>query len=207
MNQENQTLAEHMAENRRERERSRLANTVLYFAGKMRDCNTIKLYKLLYLLDFEHYRQTGDSVTGLNYVARVKGPVPNEFNSAVISKNKFADKYPEIKLHTEKIGGKVRRREFTPNQKLDLSDFTPRMLNIMKKLVDEYRDHNADEMIEVTHTKEQPWSMVYKDGAGKGNVIPYRRALRKKQPRIIDEVESMPRECVKDLDEIYAGLR
>ena len=38
----------------------------------------MKLFKLLYLLDFEHFRQTGRSVTGLEYRALKMGPVPSE---------------------------------------------------------------------------------------------------------------------------------
>jgi len=35
-----------------------------------------KLFKLLYLLDFHHFRETGRSVTGLEYRAWKHGPVP-----------------------------------------------------------------------------------------------------------------------------------
>ncbi|HEV7681080.1 MAG TPA: Panacea domain-containing protein [Pyrinomonadaceae bacterium] len=35
-----------------------------------------KLFKLLYFLDFEHYKKTGRSVTGLKYFAWPMGPVP-----------------------------------------------------------------------------------------------------------------------------------
>ena len=41
-------------------------------------CGKIKLFKLLYLLDFEHFRQTGKSATGLEYQAWKFGPVPIE---------------------------------------------------------------------------------------------------------------------------------
>ncbi|EQD63619.1 hypothetical protein B1B_06949, partial [mine drainage metagenome] len=34
--------------------------------------------KLLYLLDFEHFRQTGYSVTGMEYHAWKMGPVPTD---------------------------------------------------------------------------------------------------------------------------------
>ena len=38
--------------------REKLINTAIYFADQTRHCGKIKLIKLLYLLDFEHYRQT-----------------------------------------------------------------------------------------------------------------------------------------------------
>ncbi|WP_423905919.1 hypothetical protein [Candidatus Spongiihabitans sp.] len=39
-------------------------NAIAYFSRNTKYCYTIKLFKLLYFLDFEHYRQTGSSVAG-----------------------------------------------------------------------------------------------------------------------------------------------
>ncbi len=57
-------------------QREKLINAVLYFATKTKFCGKTKLFKLLYFLDFEHYKKTGRSVTGLRYCAWGKGPVP-----------------------------------------------------------------------------------------------------------------------------------
>jgi hypothetical protein len=59
-------------------ERDKLVNAILYFAHETKHFGKIKLFKLLYLLDFEHFRQTGRSVTGLDYQAWKYGPVPVE---------------------------------------------------------------------------------------------------------------------------------
>ena len=56
--------------------RQRLINAVVFFAKNTNYCGKIKLFKLLYLLDFEHFRQTGKSVTGFSYQAWKFGPVP-----------------------------------------------------------------------------------------------------------------------------------
>lgn len=50
-------------------DREKLINTIIYFAIHVKKCGKIKLFKLLYFLDFEHYKQTGRSVTGLDYYA------------------------------------------------------------------------------------------------------------------------------------------
>ena len=47
------------------RQREKLLNAIVFFVTRTKNCNTIKLFKLLNFLDFEHYRQTGESVTGL----------------------------------------------------------------------------------------------------------------------------------------------
>jgi uncharacterized phage-associated protein len=56
--------------------RSRIRNAVLFFAKNTEACGKIKLFKLLYLLDFEHFKLTGKSVTGFEYEAWKFGPVP-----------------------------------------------------------------------------------------------------------------------------------
>src|SRR5688500_15970622 len=56
--------------------REKLLNAIVFFAANTRYCGKTKLYKLLYLLDFEHYKATGRSVTGLEYYAWQMGPVP-----------------------------------------------------------------------------------------------------------------------------------
>jgi len=54
----------------------RLVQAIVYFAHHTRSLGKVKLFKLLYLLDFEHFRQTGRSVTGQEYRAWKMGPVP-----------------------------------------------------------------------------------------------------------------------------------
>ncbi len=58
------------------RDREKLINVIVYFGRNTRFCGKTKLFKLLYLLDFQHFRATGRSVTGLDYRAWELGPVP-----------------------------------------------------------------------------------------------------------------------------------
>src|SRR4030043_1584900 len=58
--------------------REKLLNALVYFSRNTRSCGKTKLFKLLYFLDFIHFRETGKSVTGLNYYAWEKGPVPQD---------------------------------------------------------------------------------------------------------------------------------
>ncbi len=55
-------------------ERERLKNVVQFFSGGQTDQQ--KLFRLLFIMDFEHFRQTGKSITGVNYRSTPKGPVP-----------------------------------------------------------------------------------------------------------------------------------
>jgi hypothetical protein len=47
-------------------EREKLINAILYFAHETKYLGKFKLFKLLYLLDFEHFRLTSHSVTELD---------------------------------------------------------------------------------------------------------------------------------------------
>jgi hypothetical protein len=49
--------------------REKLINAIIYLADHTRYCGKTKLLKLLYFLDFSHFKQTGKSVTGLDYFA------------------------------------------------------------------------------------------------------------------------------------------
>src|SRR5690606_25051292 len=60
------------------RDRQKLIQACVYFATNTQGCGKVKLFKLLYLLDFAHFRETGRSVTGLDYLAWRLGPVPIE---------------------------------------------------------------------------------------------------------------------------------
>src|SRR5690606_9485166 len=66
----------HMTSTSRSREKLIEAN--LFFAKHTKYCGKLKLFKLLYLLDFRHFKETGRSVTGLEYQAWEKGPVPRD---------------------------------------------------------------------------------------------------------------------------------
>ena len=49
--------------------REKLINAIIFFLQNTKYCGKTKLFKLLYLLDFMHFRATGRSVTGMKYYA------------------------------------------------------------------------------------------------------------------------------------------
>lgn len=53
---------------------------ILYFANLCRPFTT-KMNKLLFYSDFLHYKRFGNSITGLNYIAIDKGPVPKRYST------------------------------------------------------------------------------------------------------------------------------
>ncbi len=152
--------------------RQRLINAVLFFAQNARYCGKIKLFKLLYLLDFEHFRQTGKSVTGYGYQAWKFGPVPvdlmEEWEQLEPDLAQVVHIVPEQVVDFTRYNVKA-----NDGAEFDDSEFTPRQLRIMNELVDKYRDTLSATMIDVTHAQNGAWDKVWQDGKGAHQPIPY----------------------------------
>ena len=59
--------------------REKLLNAILFFCKNTQKQSKVKIFKLLYFLDFQHFKETGRSVTNLDYQALDFGPVPEDF--------------------------------------------------------------------------------------------------------------------------------
>lgn len=152
--------------------RQRLINAVLFFAKNTNHCGKIKLFKLLYLLDFEHFRQTGKSVTGYDYQAWKFGPVPvdlmEEWEQLDPDLAKVVHIVPEQVVDFTRLTVKA-----NDGAEFDDSEFTPRHLRIMSELVERYRDTMSATMIDVTHAQNGAWDQVWQNGKGAHQPIPY----------------------------------
>ncbi len=161
-------------------DREKLLNAIVYFARNTLYCGVTKLIKLFFLLDFEHYKQTGRSVTGLEYEAWWKGPVPPPLWYEIHDpKPDFAQ---HVKFRTVPAG-KHERDEAIPLVEFDPSHFTKRELRLLEQIANEYRFKNSDQMVDVTHAENGVWDKVYKDGEGQNEVIPYELVLEGQDDR------------------------
>lgn len=159
-------------------EREKLINVIIFFADNTRFMGKTKLCKLLYFLDFGHFKETGRSVTGMDYYAWKMGPVP-------------VDLYEEVDMPEPDLAEKVEFIEQTTRRgpmlavkalaAFDGSLFSKRELRIMQSLADEYRDTQADDMIEATHLENQPWHRTYVEEGKRQQRIPYELALRRQE--------------------------
>lgn len=156
--------------------RNRLINAVVFFAENVRYCGKIKLFKLLYLLDFEHFRQTGKSVTGVEYQAWKFGPVPIELMEEWddMSDDIAHVVHIEPELVIDYVRDAVKVNE---GVKFDADDFTPRQLRIMEELAAKYRETYSPTLIDVTHEQNGAWDKVWQGGHGAHHVIPYELAV------------------------------
>lgn len=156
--------------------RNRLINAVVFFADSVRHCGKIKLFKLLYLLDFEHFRQTGKSVTGIDYQAWKFGPVPIELMEEWDDMSE--DLRRVVHIEPEKVIDFVRETvKVNDGVAFDADDFTPRQLRIMSELAERFCTTYSPTMIDVTHEQNGAWEKVWRQGHGAHQVIPYELAV------------------------------
>jgi len=159
-------------------QREKLLNAIIYFVGNTKQCNTLKLLKLINFLDFEHFRQTGKSVTGLDYEAWKQGPVPRslwaEFKHG--PRDDLASAVT-ILTHKDELTDQPTRRDFRPRRKFDPKFFTKRELKIMERLAEFFLELTATQIGDYSHSRNMPWSKVYRQGAGSGQLIPYELSL------------------------------
>ena len=161
------------------RERDKMINAIIYFAQNTRHLGKIKLFKLLYLLDFEHFRVTGRSVTGLEYHAWKFGPVPVALDQEWEEPEE--DLAAAISIKPEQIIDYVRETVVSRTE-FDDSHFSRRELRIMETLAGKYRDELSHRMIDVTHAENGAWAKVWNAGEGFDETIAYELALSDDAP-------------------------
>ena len=142
--------------------------------------------KLLYFLDFIHFRQSGKSVTGRDYFAWKMGPVPVDVYKEItgsddkgLGLNKIVALIPKgdlLKQITPKVG-----------VKFDGDVFSEREFRILRNVAEIFRDALANDMIEVTHLKNHPWELTKKE-KGYLERIDYELALDGSEDQLNPEI-------------------
>ena len=174
------------------RQNEKLIHAMVFFIKKTKHCYTLKLLKLLYFFDFQHFKETGRSVTGMEYFAWPMGPVPKSLYEEIKKQTKLKKFFkfipqgfldPEFSDKTIKLSPKI---EF------DERLFSKREIHIMNDLVLIYKDVKAKNITEASHDKKSPWYKVFKKENRKQQIIPYEYILD-------DSSNSVSKDFVKEL--------
>jgi uncharacterized phage-associated protein len=160
-------------------DREKLLNAIVYFLSKTNHCHTLKLFKLLNFADFEHFRQTGRTITGLQYRALPQGPVPTRLYEE-IKRGGDADLKKAVTLFEvrDDITDELLRRTLKPRIDFDKKWFSKRELKVLDRVAEFFRDLRAVDMSEFSHQNKKPWSETYQSGKGKGYPISPDLALK-----------------------------
>ncbi|MDT0596110.1 Panacea domain-containing protein [Glaciecola petra] len=157
-------------------EREKLINLIIFLSNNTNNCGKIKLFKLLYFIDFEHFKINGRSVTGLKYAAWKMGPVPTELFEEIDKPEPDMAEALEFSLVPTNIGRPM--LTIKPMTHFNDEHFTKRELKIIVNMAKLYADKNAEEMIEATHLENSPWDRVFNKENNKKGEIPYEYALK-----------------------------
>lgn len=159
--------------------RTKLIHAIVYFAMHTRFCGKVKLFKLLYLLDFSHFRETGRSVTGLDYQAWKLGPVPIDLMQEWDALD--SDFAAAVDLVPETVIDYIREK-VVPKVQFDEGPFTKRELRLLSELATRFEGELTRPLVNFTHEELGPWSKIWDNGRGKNARIPYSLALPDEQP-------------------------
>jgi len=176
----------------------KLINSILYFIKKVKYPGKTKICKLLFNLDFTHFKETGKSVTGLNYYAWKRGPVPRslfyKLSGDVISEEfqPYIGVIKREKLH-----------EICSNQKPNLSVFSKREKRILGEVAEIYKFAKAEEMTEISHLKERPWYTTLKS-KGETKKIDYMLAIDDTAQSISKEEAKVRQRFIQETHEMLS---
>jgi len=159
--------------------REKLINAIVFFASNTKYCGKVKLFKLLYLLDFNHFRETGRSVTEMGYLAWKLGPVPSDLVQEWDQPD--ADLTQAFDIVPQKVFD-FERDQVIPKRAFDDSQFTKRELRLMQELATRFRDEYSRPLINITHHELGPWSKIWDEGRGNNTRIPYSLAVPDDDP-------------------------
>ena len=161
-----------------DRTKERLIHAMVFFIKKTMHCYALKLFHLLYFLDFEHFRQTGRPVTGMEYFAWKTGPAPRGLYDELKTPGrlkKFFAFIPEQFSDSDFANNKDLR--LRPKINFDKSLFSKREMGIMNHLADLYKNAKPKDMAAAGHDKKGPWQRALKEKARPRQIIPYEHAL------------------------------
>lgn len=159
-------------------EREKLIEAVKFFAQNTRKLGKTKLFKLLYFLDFTHFRDTGRPVTGLQYFAWPMGPVPTDLFEEFEHPEKDWEGNCSFAFISTAKGQMLRVKALS---EFDPLHFSKRELRIMNSLADQFKHSDAEQMVEETHLENLPWHQIYEVQGRRQESIPYRMAVRRQE--------------------------
>lgn len=169
-----------------DKSQEKLIQAIIFFVLNTKNCFKVKLFKLLYFLDFQHYQEVGRSVTSLEYFAWKMGPVPVTLFNEIKNMDSKLTEYVDIAKGN--YGWDREFLKFTPKIPFNPKIFSKRELKIMKALSDKHYGHIADQMIEETHLENLPWHQVFNIQGNRQKVIPYEYALKKSEQDIVQKL-------------------
>ena len=134
-------------------QQAKYENAILYF---VQHCNNhylgaTKLNKLLYYLDFLHYRDEGATVTGDEYVHLEYGPVPKKVTEII---GGLCEKGSLEVIDTP--FGSTSRKSYVAKTPVDEAVFSETEKQMLRAICERFKKYDTDTIVAQTHL-EAPW--------------------------------------------------
>jgi uncharacterized phage-associated protein len=142
---------------------------------------------LFYFLDFEHYRQTGKSVTELKYYAWEKGPVAVELFNSLENPDKIEGLSDFISTYKEEFGDEGKFKiVIKPKKEFNSKLFSKREIKILAHTVEIFEESSGKAMTDASHFYDLPWIKTIKE-KGMKELIEYDLIIDEKDNSISKE--------------------
>lgn len=128
---------------------------ISYCSKKDNPVSNLKLQKLLYFLWVDYYKETKSKLFDDYICAWQLGPV-----------------VPEVYYEFCSYAGIPINKTFDCNVE-DL-----KQKNILETIIEKYIDTSAYSLVEKTHQEGTPWSIIYNNGSGSKEIIPFELILK-----------------------------
>jgi len=153
--------------------KEKLISLITFFLTNTKKCGKTKLFKLLYFADFKCFKETGKSMTGMDYFTWKNGPVPTALFAEMKNPDKEFHRHFSITPFTQSDLLNIKPLKGVA---FDPKHFTKRELQIIKDIAYIFDDAIAKDIVEVTHMKNDPWDKTLKT-KGENKKIDYTLAL------------------------------
>ena len=155
--------------------KEKMLNALTYFLNHTSWFGKKKLYKLLFTFDFEHFKQTGRSVTALDYFAWRMGPVPTALDEAIENNYEEITDNFDVEIKIGKHG--FRTIYLIPKNEFESKFFSKRELRLLQNIAERFELASGDDMVWFTHRETEPWYRVWELEGRHQDKIPYEYVL------------------------------
>lgn len=154
---------------------SKFRELLIYIANKSAEDVTFgatKLNKILYFCDFLAYTQLGAPITGAEYQKLDNGPAPRQLLREVEMLTQTGEAVVVPATHYG-----FRQKRLIALRDPNLSLFSPNEIALIDWIIEQFKDHNAKEISELSHEQSFGWQAV-----DYGETIPYYTAVISTNP-------------------------
>ncbi len=133
----------------------RIGNMVKFFASENQPFTT-GMNKLMFYADFGHFKKYGQSISGLQYIAIQRGPVPENYGGIYNQLVNFDFVMVEEKDFGDYVGERYVAEKFDFNQAEIMDQFNSSEWEVLRNVSSKFMGKNTKEIVEISH-QEPAW--------------------------------------------------